>query len=354
VFTSYPLRRSFARLGLTYGYSTSRYEMLSTAARTYFDYISFQNLGGPNSLTGIRTSQIIPSYSYNTVDHPITPTRGRSLSISTGFAGSFLGGNVNTIQPAVDFRYFHRALKPTHVIGFRGMGAMITGYGGKAAPPFNRFYIGGEQDVRGFEIWGVSPIAYMPSEATVGVLNADGSARTQKIIVDGQQQFVQVTQQIPIYQMIFPGGDAQAVGNFEYRIPIAGPVTLAAFFDGGLDKILRPSQLMVKQDRLDQLNGLFPQAGFDGRIRIAPGTQRVRTSTGLELQVLLPVVNAPFRLYWAYNPTIVRQFLQTPIVADRASFPNQATFLSSVAQFGQAVPFFEKRSTFRFTIGRTF
>ena len=40
------------------------------------------------------------------------------------------------------------------------MGSMLTGYGGKVAPPFNRFYIGGEQDIRGFEIWGISPIAY--------------------------------------------------------------------------------------------------------------------------------------------------------------------------------------------------
>ena len=61
-------------------------------------------------------------------------------------------------------------------------------------------------------------------------------------------------------------------------------------------------------------------------------------STGLELQVMLPVVNAPFRLYWAYNPLIVQQFLQPPIVADRSFFPNQATFLNSLAQFGQAYP----------------
>ena len=34
----------------------------------------------------------------------------------------------------------------------------------------------------------------------------------------------------------------------------------------------------------------FPQSGFDGRVRIAPGTQKIRASTGLELQVMLPVV----------------------------------------------------------------
>jgi len=354
VYTSYPLKRSFARLGLSYSFSTSQYQVLSTAARTYFDYINFQGLGGPNSLTGIRTSQIIPSYSYNTVNHPLTPTGGKEISLSAGFAGSFLGGNVNMVQPTVSLRYFRPAFKSGHVIGTRFMGAFVSGFGGKVAPPFNRWYIGGEQDVRGFEIWGISPVAFVPSEARINVLNADGSARQQKVIVDGLPQNVPVTQTIPIYQMIFPGGDAQMISNFEYRITIAGPVTLAAFFDAGLNKMLRPSQLTLNPDRLKQLNSMFPQAGFDGRARIAPGTQQIRTSTGLELQVLLPVVNAPFRIYWAYNPTIVRQFIQPPIVADRSLFPNQATFINSIAQFGQATPFWEKRKTFRFTIGRTF
>jgi outer membrane protein insertion porin family len=159
---------------------------------------------------------------------------------------------------------------------------------------------------------------------------------------------------IPTYQLITPGGDMQAVGNFEYRIPIAGPVTLAFFADAGMNKILRASQLTMEPSRVSDLNGQFPQAGFDGRVRIAPGTQKLRASTGVELQVMLPVVNAPFRLYWAYNPSVVREYLQPPIVADRSSFPNQATFINSVASYGQAYPYFEKRTMFRFTIGRTF
>jgi outer membrane protein insertion porin family len=68
----------------------------------------------------------------------------------------------------------------------------------------------------------------------------------------------------------------------------------------------------------------------------------------------MPVVNAPFRVYWAYNPLRVDQYLQPPVVADRSYFPNAATFASAVAQFGQPLPLFEKASTFRFTIGRTF
>jgi outer membrane protein insertion porin family len=215
--------------------------------------------------------------------------------------------------------------------------------------------MGGEQDIRGFEIWGITPIAFIPSSATnVAVLNADGTQRTQKVVSGGQIVTAPVTMAIPTYQLITPGGDTQLLSNFEYRIPIVGPVILAPFFDAGVNKILRRSQLTVEPARINDLNGQFPQAGFEGQVKIAPGTQKMRASTGIELQVMLPVVNAPFRLYWAYNPSIVQTYLQPPIVADRSSFPNLATFTGAVVAYGTPYPFFEKRTLFRFTIGRTF
>jgi outer membrane protein insertion porin family len=186
------------------------------------------------------------------------------------------------------------------------------------------------------------------------VLNSDGTARRQKVVTNGVASFDPVTQNIPIYQLVFPGGDTQVVTNFEYRIPIFGPVILAAFADTGINKLSRTDQLLMNPDRVRDLNTQFPQAGFDGRVKIAPGTQAMRMSTGLELQVMMPVVNAPFRLYYAYNPLIVNRDLQPPIVADRSFFPNEATFIQSVALFGRASPFHEKRKSFRFTIGRTF
>ena len=275
--------------------------------------------------------------------------------MSVDFAGSILGGNINTIRPSVDVKYFRPApWHRSHILAFHLLGSLITGYGGKYIAPFSRTFIGGEQDFRGFEIWGITPIAYVASSASVNVLNNDGSARTQKVVQNGVVTSVPVTMTVPRYQLITPGGDTQVVGNFEYRIPIVGPVTLAVFTDAGLNKILRPSQLTMDPSRVLDLNNQFPQAGFDGKVRIAPGTERIRVSTGLELQVMLPVVNAPFRLYWAYNPSVVREYLQPPIVADRASFPNQQTFLNSVASYGSAYPYYEKRSLFKFTIGRTF
>jgi outer membrane protein insertion porin family len=241
------------------------------------------------------------------------------------------------------------------VMGFHLNTRFITGYGGKVAPPYSRFYMGGEDDVRGFDILTISPIAYIPSDLTINVLNSDGTQRVQKSVVNGSVVTTNVTQTIPVYQLILPGGDIASVFNYEYRIPIVGPVTLAPFVDVGVDRISLPGQLGLNPGRVQQLNAEFPQANFGRRAILAPGTQKPRVSTGIELQVLMPVVNAPFRVYWAYNLSIVSTTLQPPIVVDRAMFPNNATYQSALQQFGLApVPWNERRSLFRFSIGRTF
>src|SRR5580704_12348834 len=141
--------------------------------------------------------------------------------------------------------------------------------------------MGGENDVRGFNIWTISPIVFLPSDvATVSVYNPDGTLRTQ--------HGAPLTMTVPSYQLTFPGGDTNIVGNFEYRIPIVGPVTLALFADAGIDKLLLPGQLKLNPGRISQLNQEFPQAGFNGQAYVVPGSQKLRASTGLELQVLMP------------------------------------------------------------------
>jgi outer membrane protein insertion porin family len=144
------------------------------------------------------------------------------------------------------------------------------------------------------------------------------------------------------------------VSNSEYRIPLFGPVTLAPFFDIGVNKVARLNQLTLNPGRIADLNAQFPQSEFTKQIRIHPHTQDIRSSAGVELQVMLPVVNAPFRVYWAYNVHRVNTVLQPPIVADRSMFPNQITFLNAISSYGRPIPFEEPKKTFRFTISRTF
>ena len=88
---------------------------------------------------------------------------------------------------------------------------------------------------------------------------------------------------VPTYQFILPGGDTAGVFNYEYRIPIVGPVTLAPFIDAGIDRLTLPGQLGLNSDRVLQLNAIFPQADFGRRAYIPPNSQPPRVSAGLEL-----------------------------------------------------------------------
>ena len=351
-FLSYPLRRSFARLGLSYGYTTSDIKTFSGASRQFFEFLNFRGVSGPNSLEGIKTSKVIPTYLYNTIDHPITPSRGTRIFAGLEFAG--VGGNVRLYRPTFGYTKFYSVRKSKHVVGLRFLTSFMSGYGGVVAPPFERFYIGGETDVRGFFIRSVSPMASVTDETTVTVLNQDGTPRFVPVVVDGQVQQVAQTVAFPVSRIIFPGGDSQTIGNFEYRIPLFGPVTLAAFFDAGLNTVLRRSQLRLNLDRRSELSAKFPGQEFPSRVNLLPGTNRqIRTSTGLEVQVLLPVVNAPFRVYWAYNPNRLETLLAPPVLIRRSQFPNELTYRSALAATPR-VFWREQRKTFRFTVGRTF
>src|SRR5262249_22779046 len=121
---------------------------------------------------------------------------------------------------------------------------------------------------------------------------------------------------IPVDQIVFPGGDLSVFGNLEYRITIAGPVAIVPFVDSGIDPIVRRSQLQIAQAQYEGVISTFfgcPEldAAYNctGGARLNPQPSNLlqvlnstnwkpRMSTGLELQMFLPVVNAPFRIYW--------------------------------------------------------
>ena len=61
---------------------------------------------------------------------------------------------------------------------------------------------------------------------------------------------------------------------------------------------------------------------FQRELKPVSGTNyQPRMSTGLELQVILPVVNAPFRVYYAYNPLRIDETVASPTPITRGMFP---------------------------------
>jgi outer membrane protein assembly factor BamA len=84
-------------------------------------------------------------------------------------------------------------------------------------------------------------------------------------------------------------------------------------------------------------NGKFVDYPEGEPIQMIPDTSKLRASTGVEIQVIMPVVNAPFRLIFAYNPLRVDQSFYFP--------------------WNPSNPFFswrERAHDVKFTVGRTF
>jgi outer membrane protein insertion porin family len=368
---SYPLRRSFKRLGMTYSLDRSTLLPLSTASKTLFDFIAFRGISGPNAVNGIITSKIFPNFSFNTLDSGISPHHGHQMTLGAEFAG--LGGTVRSIRPVISYKQFIPVQKGRNAIGFNVQGSFITGFGGLVAPPFQRFFMGGEYDIRGFDIRSVSPVAFLPSSNQITLTNPDGTPVLKNPLNPRQGNW---TVPIPVDQIVFPGGDMSLTTNLEYRITIAGPVAIVPFVDTGIDPIIRRSQLQIASA---QYQGVIStsfgcpelDAGYNcvGGSRLSPVPSnllqvlsstnwRPRMSTGLELQTFLPVVNAPFRIYWAYNPLRLDNPATPPIPITRAMFPPGAagdyTYHLAVNTYAPSFQLREPRKTFRFTVATTF
>jgi len=366
---SHPIHRGFKRVGISYQLDDSSIVALTTASKTLFDFLSFSGISGPNALNGIITSKIIPSYSKTTLDRALFPHRGTSLSVATEFAG--LGGTVRTIRPVVSYTHWIPLQKGHNTFGYRILGSFLTGYGGLVPPPFQRFYDGGENDLRGFDIRSVSPVSFLPTVASAPLRNPDGSIVPKNPANPLQGSY---TIPVPVDQIVFPGGDLSLVTNLEYRYTIAGPVTLAIFADNGVEPILRDSQLKISSSQLATINNtVFGCPALDIGLNCTGGTKETfsqylkplgdtnwvpRMSTGLELQVFLPVINAPFRIYWAYNPLRLDTTTNSPIPITRNMFPPGAsgdyTFQVTKNAYAPQYLLREPRKTFRFTVATTF
>ena len=389
---SYPLKRhAFQRLGFTYSLTRSSITAFSTASQTFFQTIAFRSgIQGSNSLNNIVNSEASFTYTYNTVNNPLRPRSGKEY---TGvFQISGLGGNLRYFAPFFAYKSFRSMhyLTPSpnghNILGLRAQIGYIQGYGGDVAPPNNRFYAGGENELRGFDVRGATPYGYVPNRVIVQLTNPDGSCVPRDPTNPQLNQCIQVP--IPVYGIASIGGDTQLTTNAEYRIPIAGPVMFSFFDDFGIDTALNKGQLKQSPEGFASLlaplygcpvynngacQGGIPgsQVGFQRDIRNVSGTNFVpRMSLGAELSVIMPVVNAPFRLYYAYNPLRLyeRPFCNNGVpgvnqscsaqLITRDMFPpggaGDYTYAQAIQGYGARNLFREPRKTFRLTVSTTF
>jgi outer membrane protein insertion porin family len=283
------LTRSFWTFGTSYTYQKIGVGGIAKGFETFAlgQFSGFSTGSTKTGLTGIIRSEITPMLSYNSTNAYFNATDGKSLSVSAGFSGGALGGDFNMIRPVMEYRHFITDKWISHghnVFAFNLQFQFISSYGDSSVPFFDRFFIGGENTVRGFDIRSISPIAVTSTRQ----FDIYGNP-----IIDPKTGLPQVTQSAPFAV----GGDTVGILNFEYRIPIAGPLSMSAFYDIGFARASRKKSL-----------GDFGASSVD---IIQSTNNALRGSTGVEFQFVLPVVSAPFRLIFAYNPQRLNQSITT-------------------------------------------
>lgn len=264
--TGFPLGR-FSRVFLNYAYEVvniSQAELdpndpLNFTTPTISDSFFIEDFGKR------RESRLSPSVVYNTVDNPFTPRSGMKLSISGQVTGGPLGGTLNYLRPDIEAIWYIPHTRKTS-LGLRAQFGMIRPFSstsvidpvtGRSSLPFYlRFYMGGEQQIRGYNIRAVGPRE--PSSSAL------------------------------------VGGDKFALFNAEYYFDVGGPIRALLFFDAG--------QSYLQNEKITFKSAVI--------------------STGAELRFIMPVLNVPFRLIYAFNPN--------------------------------ADPLFAEKRVFRFAVGTTF
>ena len=192
----------------------------------------------------INNSSLRPAYVLDSRDNPFEPTRGRRLSLAVEYAGGFLGGDNQFVRPELTFSIFQPVSNyPTKtLVAFNAEGGLIDPFGKNKLSPLERFFLGGENSIRGHRFRSI----YLRDDK--------GQPR--------RDEFSNIL-----------GGDSYAQFNLEYHFLLGGPFRVLLFADAG--------NVFGEGQRFDLSN--------------------LRTTAGVELRVFLPVFGAPLRFIYAKN-----------------------------------------------------
>lgn len=417
----------FSRVGLTYQFSATSIAdppVNQSADPTQRIPVIYEQ---PN----IITSRVTGSFVYDTrqpAANGIDTLRGTQFAASFALAG--LGGDVRTYQPNVTFSKFipvrRRRSKNPEVFAFRVQAGTIGAFaltdtvrnansiafvGG--VPAYERYFLGSENDIRGYNSRSIGPIApfdtYVTSRNVVVTANPSGTPAP----FEGFEN-PQIPAEIAAFGLLtgpeganpalfarnfrFIGGDTQILGNFEYRIPLFGPATIALFADVGSVFNLRqtgtqrinteflPDEQLLGPGRLTALalinapvleNSFGSILFYDNRIltkadfirefcsgnrfgcptSLSPSIQPLFVRGEVQQNSLLRVDDAAFGKLGDFKSSVGLEFrVQVPVV----NVPFRLIYYynpNAKLGFTEELPGIflpGKRNGFRFTVGRTF
>jgi outer membrane protein assembly factor BamA len=214
---------------------------------------------------GATLSGVISSIKTNNL---VDPTRGRALSFETTYSSPIIGSSnlQQFIKFQADAAWYHALTREVTLAWRLRAGVLfaptvdVNGNASEFVPPEHRFYAGGPNDVRGFDVNGLGPLVY------VAETDSAFSPSIEDKINKGE---------IPL-TFSPTGGNTIGIANIELRVPspiFSARLRFAIFVDGGV---------------------LYQRGETD----LAPAEFRITPGVGLRFGT--PI--GPIRLDLAYNP----------------------------------------------------
>ncbi len=206
------------------------------------DYVS--------SLNNSTTTAVTAGIGFNTINNPFRPTNGMSAALNVFFAGTWLGGQNQYYKPTGQFSIFLPTFRRQN-LAFRLQGGYLAAYNGQTIPIWERYFLGGEDSLRGFGVRTVYP--------EVEVTSKSGDKYYRYFIDPGTGTI--------------EGGNRYYLLNTEYVFHIVEQVDVAAFADIG--------NTYHERQKVQLSN--------------------YRADAGVEVRFFIPTFNVPLRLIWANN-----------------------------------------------------
>jgi outer membrane protein insertion porin family len=207
----------FWRSNLTYNYEFIDVGPTSDEEDSAYGSYNPYYYGGSFGFGKYHVGSVSATVYRSTIDSPLTPSRGSLYLAGVKIAGGPLGGEVQFVKPTFEWTRY-QPIVGRSVLGLHASYEFIKPVGSMSVPFWERFYLGGERSIRGYEIYEVGPLS-------------SGGINT--------------------------GGEKSLVINAEYIIPVAGPLNAIFFFDAG--------NSFSRHQRVD-LGNLYTSTGLELKI----------------------------------------------------------------------------------------
>jgi len=230
---------------------------------TLFSFLPLRNLFNSG-----RTSALRLAISWDTRNNRLFPTNGVYAMASTEISDKTIASDNDFIRHEINFRVYKPIWGP-FVFKLQTQWGLVTSRDGKGVPIYERYFLGGITDVRGFDIQSLGP--------RIGIAGTFND---------------------PTYQTVAPrgepfGGNMELYYNMEIEFPLIESVGIKGvlFQDGGNAWNLEKS-----------LCGPAPTANDPSIQPCSKDLSRLRTSWGFGIRWFSPL--GPLRFEWGFpfNP----------------------------------------------------